>query len=736
MTIVKIDGTDRTGDLKIQSLRARKKVQDPRQGRLVAEVATSGWTPTIGKSIDVLDEDGNTVIGGTIDNLKVTHFDAAAHNRYEIQIISNEFLAQKRTITREWANTDAGQIVRDIVDKVLTEEGVTKGDIVDGPNVVQFEANSGYINEILNTLSEDTGHVWRINADRSLDFQFFDSNPAAFALTDANGDKWENLTLSIGSQRDQYRNRQIVTGIEGILKERVEEIAITEDGTTEVPLEFEVENLNKVEFKASGDNSYTDETDKTVEAFRKHNFLRADAFLKVQKWIAAPGSEKLNLSFHAGTLDSGDSVRVTYEGRGKTAVVAEDSTEISNRDGIEEGSGIHTHVENSPFNAYEKAKDYARGLVRKHSKMEVRGFFETTETGLKPGQVFTNTDLSDWNVTDDLYIEEIEVRDIGDEAETLRRRVEVTNKEPGTVRSSLSSDDGEGKSPREDQLTVTPSNPSQSLKDETGSDQGPDSTDSELDTQDETPTAPSNKIWGYKDDPDELRLMNPKGGIVEAFDPQPIVNNNANFSPDSDPSGLYWDDANGVLCVLYTNGIARFNVDDPSSPQWDSELGAPPKLGPGVAYQSGEVFHLAAGGSTTWSKWDAQNPSGGIVDSKDVSIEDGPNFGIMRWYGGDLLSYRRRTFNDILDVRDTSFSPVETIGSGDHNIADGGGGPTGGNFGGARAGDGTHYASEGEQLYQFGGPPAPYDQLNNIGNDVDSFGGAKHMAPHDPGGDL
>lgn len=156
-----------------------------------------------------------------------THNGVAKH---AISCIDWHYLADKRIIANAYTNQHAGEIVRDIVDTILSHEGVqyydheeyiayTQGffpaqyerlaSIDDGPIVHEAVFNYVRVSDALNRLAEKAGYWWKIDQHKRLHFVPRTTYTAPFAVAAA--DMRDN-SIDVEQGNPLYRNRQYVRG--------------------------------------------------------------------------------------------------------------------------------------------------------------------------------------------------------------------------------------------------------------------------------------------------------------------------------------------------------------------------------------------------------------------------------------------------------------------------------------------------------------------------------------------
>ena len=90
----------------------------------------------------------------------------------------------------------------------LADEGVTIGNIQDGPVIVKAVFNYLKVSQALDQLKELTGFIWNIDVNNQLNFYARETNIAPFQLDDT----IQHKNFVHEKNMDQYRNTNYVRG--------------------------------------------------------------------------------------------------------------------------------------------------------------------------------------------------------------------------------------------------------------------------------------------------------------------------------------------------------------------------------------------------------------------------------------------------------------------------------------------------------------------------------------------
>jgi len=311
----------------------------------------------------------------------------------EVSVSCTDFstLVDKRIIAESYVNTLAGNIVKDLITKYFTEEGITQGTIQDGPTIEKAVFNYDKGNIALNYLSDLTGFLWEIDKDRKLNFFDRATFAAPFGLTNTSLN-YNNLTVE--EDASEYRNRQYLRA--------GQDISTTQTRT----------------FKGDGE----------TQVFAVELPLAEEPVIKVNGVIKTVGIRGLEEGFSwywqkndktisqdkTGTkLLSTDTLTIEFKGFYPIIVVAENPEEVESRKLIEGGSGIYESVnEEQSLDTRNSALDYTNKLLDKYGFIAKVVSFNTHVSGLKSGQLI-NIQNTQHNINGNYLIESVTTRDDG-----------------------------------------------------------------------------------------------------------------------------------------------------------------------------------------------------------------------------------------------------------------------------------------------------------------------------------
>jgi hypothetical protein len=338
------------------------------------------------KGMDVLiTQDGNTIFAGKVFKAKVEgYFDKTVN----ITSVDYSSMLDKRLIAEAYENTLAGDIVKDFINKYFSEEGIIEGTIQDGPTISKAVFNYEDGNTSLNYIADLIGYYWEIDKDKKLNFFDKSTYIAPFNITYSS-----NNYKDLKSEEDssQYRNRQYTRGGTALSTTQTRtfkgdretqtwavDLPIAEVPTISVNSTFKTVGIRGVE---TGKDFYWQKNDKSISQ-------------------DSTGTK----------LTDTDVLTIEFKGYYPVIVVADNASEIESRKSIEGGSGIYENVtEEKNLDNQDAALQYTDGLLEKYGFIPKVVNFNTTEDGLKAGQLI-NIEHTKQNISGSFLIEKVTSR--------------------------------------------------------------------------------------------------------------------------------------------------------------------------------------------------------------------------------------------------------------------------------------------------------------------------------------
>lgn len=200
-------------------------------GRTTAALAflvkrPSSWRPSVGQTIQLF-LGSIKRFAGTVDQRQERQLMERDEEWDEIDIdcLDYNLIPQRFFITsRSYSGQTVGAIVSDLVATYLAADAITAS-VTPGPTLTTYDIVDKSVAQVLDDLSDISGHIWSISPYKVLDCHPNELSTAPFNPSSMNSTV---RTVRARQSRDQYRNVQIIRGATGILQTRTDTAAITE----------------------------------------------------------------------------------------------------------------------------------------------------------------------------------------------------------------------------------------------------------------------------------------------------------------------------------------------------------------------------------------------------------------------------------------------------------------------------------------------------------------------------
>lgn len=349
------------------------------------------------QSLSITDTNGDVAFSGVI--LKpVATLISPTKRMWKLQCADNHFFVDKRIVARAYENQLAGDIVRDLISNVFSQEGITAGTIDDLSLVPRMVFN--YVNgdRALRTLSEYTNAVWYVDENKALHFYERTSNNAPFVVRA--GDVLTNPTPTYDLANFKYRNSQYITNIKNVTNTQ-EEFFIGDGSRQTFTVGYPFAEEPTVEVNTG--SGYT-----TVTVGIRGTDTGKDFYYAV-------GSTELVQDFYDTALTSSDSIRVTYVGTYQLVALARDDDEVDRIQTLE-GGGTTGYVDASTTQAgirgTDEGVDVAISYLDRFAQTSTLLTFTTTKNTperLRAGQVL-DFEMLDQDISGLFLIDHIRTR--------------------------------------------------------------------------------------------------------------------------------------------------------------------------------------------------------------------------------------------------------------------------------------------------------------------------------------
>ncbi len=329
-----------------------------------------------GQRVEIRHE-GQRRFGGFIDSSNERRLGGGPGLRHDIQCVDNHYKSDKRLIILEtYENAAVEDIVADLVEKYLEEEGVMLADaLIDaGPVIGEVRFSYVRVSDALEELAGLAGYWWRIDQNDVLRFRARGTEAAPWTLTGAD---CKAGTVRASSRNAMYRNKQYLRGLTDVTDPQVEtrkEDGVTRAFTMSYPL-AKVPSL-KVNTVAV-DPSDVGIKGVDAEGTKRYYWSKGDPV------IAQDPGETL--------LTDTDELETTYQGEYDLVVVSQDPAAIAERQAVEGGGTgiVESVIEDSSLPSRVAGLEKAAALLATYAAEARTLEFVTRRQGLAPGQVLT-----------------------------------------------------------------------------------------------------------------------------------------------------------------------------------------------------------------------------------------------------------------------------------------------------------------------------------------------------------
>jgi len=324
---------------------------------------TASDRPEIGEEV-IMTYNGNRIFAGTIDD--ITEREYGGKLLWEIECVDYNQLCNRFLVIESYRDLTAGQIVRNIINNFMPNEGVTVNNVEDGPTVVEAIFNYETVAKALDRLSDKTGYVWYIDYNKDMHFHDRSTNSAPISITDENKYAYN---FQVHKTREEFRNAQYIRAGKDKTDTRTE--YFVGDGkrqTFTVKFPIAEEPIVKVNDQI-----------KTV------GIRGAETGYD---WYWNEEEKEITQDDNGTPLTETDVLSVTYKGLFPIVVAAEKGQAIEERKAVEGGSGRYYDIQDMPnIKNSEAALEEANGLLAKYGTIPETVTFDTFEDGLRSGQL-------------------------------------------------------------------------------------------------------------------------------------------------------------------------------------------------------------------------------------------------------------------------------------------------------------------------------------------------------------
>ncbi|MDD5081786.1 MAG: hypothetical protein PHU08_00290 [Dehalococcoidales bacterium] len=318
-----------------------------------------------GQPVYIYDLEDNLIFAGFIDNPGKTRMAPGSGLLHEISCMDNHYLADKRLVIRSYANQTAGYIVNELLTDYLAGEGITAGEIQDGPTIQSAVFNYVKASEALDALKELSGFTWYIDENKDLYFVDRSTYTAPWQLD------WVNHRALKGSSHlstgnPLYRNRQYIRGGKGLTS--LQTLHFTGDGVLQ---SFILGYPLALEPTITEDAAAMTVGIKGIETGFDYYWNKGDNSIYAD---TAPGV--------------GVDVEVQYYGQYPLITLSVDAAGQVARQAIEGGTGyVEDIVTESQHETAEAVQESASAKLTVYCQEAEKFTYQTHTSGLAPGQL-------------------------------------------------------------------------------------------------------------------------------------------------------------------------------------------------------------------------------------------------------------------------------------------------------------------------------------------------------------
>lgn len=336
----------------------------------------------------VITDDGTHIFSGyiwTADGSKL----GIEGTQYKVKCVGMAYLASKRVVAYVEKDVLAGQVVKDIVDNILTDEGVsyTASSVKDGPTLSEAAFNYVSCEQALDAIAEHAGaYWWKIDKDKVIHFKPRSEQSAPFNI-ESRADILEKPKTRFGNPN--YRNRQYIQG----------------RSTTDQQTAIREGDGNKNAFTVSFPIAQVP----TVYVDTGAGYVEKTVGIKGldtgKDWYWSKNDPVIAQDESGTILNSGEYIKIEYVGIWTAITIAEELEEIGRQKSLEGNtSGIVEKMEKKGgFLGSDAAEEIANSKLEKYAQKSVKFQYKTTEYGLEAGML-QMIRLSDYNIDDEMLI--------------------------------------------------------------------------------------------------------------------------------------------------------------------------------------------------------------------------------------------------------------------------------------------------------------------------------------------
>lgn len=366
------------------------------------------------EQVFIYDGSNTLTFSGYISQVTTTAYPIAGYATHQVSCTDQHFLADKRVYYATFTNRTAGVIVTAILNNILSQEGVTVGQIYDGlepsptlyPSATLYPSGTGqipnatfYYNTVAQALDQlaqqagisGTPYYWMIDQNKKLYFVPYTTIVNSTVVDGTNIDI-KYYPPQITRQNPTYRNKQYITG--------------------------GVSQIGPVTETRTGDGKLTSWTmayDLALAPIITLNNIPVSVGIQgsgQSQYYWSQGSKVITQDSSQTKLTSSDTLSITYTGQYPSTAYLSNQQQITAQAAIDGSSGIIENVYNdNTLTTANNALLECSALLNRNCNRGIQFKFTTLVSGYAPGQLITVNISSFWLTNQQMLIEQIDIED-------------------------------------------------------------------------------------------------------------------------------------------------------------------------------------------------------------------------------------------------------------------------------------------------------------------------------------
>lgn len=343
----------------------------------------------------IYDQTGTLVFSGYLTQPKEQYHGYAGNNYLisTIQCIDQHWLADKRLVAATYVNKTVGYIAQDIMNNILAQEGVTRGQIYDGltPSTTLYPATTLYPGGNVGLIPQATFYYCKVSdALDALVKQASSAGVPYYWMIDQNKNLWVvpytavvNSTIIDGTQIDginnaatvtrsnpSYRNTEYMLG--GVAQTVTQNVTIVGDGNKrDFPLGYALASAPTI----------------VISGVTQTVGLKGTTG---SQWYWAQGDNIITQDTGQTILANGATGNVSYTGQYPNTSIISNAAQISYQASLDGTTGIVEVADtDTSLTTASNAFTEASALLQRYGMQGVLLQFTTRQTGFAPGQLVT-----------------------------------------------------------------------------------------------------------------------------------------------------------------------------------------------------------------------------------------------------------------------------------------------------------------------------------------------------------